>query len=209
MTGRGIAVSTDASGRYTQLDPYTGAQLALAEAYRKQLRRFREHYADAGSQLQQRAMQAGAPSAEAYCHALKGVVGNLSATALYDQVADIDARLQQGQPPDAAALAEMQVRLQAVIDDIDHLTLSPALQPAPAPAPLNPVEINQRLERLAHALDYDLGAAEPLILELRAGVSGTPLEPEIAAIATQVDRFAIDEALNQLNTLQERLKPAN
>jgi phosphoribosylformylglycinamidine synthase len=33
-TGRGIAVSTDASGRYTQLDPYTGAQLALAEAYR-------------------------------------------------------------------------------------------------------------------------------------------------------------------------------
>ncbi len=33
-TGRGIAVSTDAFGRYTQLDPYAGAQLALAEAYR-------------------------------------------------------------------------------------------------------------------------------------------------------------------------------
>ncbi len=33
-TGRGIAVSTDASGRYTLLDPFTGAQLALAEAYR-------------------------------------------------------------------------------------------------------------------------------------------------------------------------------
>ena len=33
-TGRGIALSTDASGRYTQLDPSTGAQLALAEAYR-------------------------------------------------------------------------------------------------------------------------------------------------------------------------------
>lgn len=33
-SGRGIAISTDASGRYTKLDPYTGAQLALAEAYR-------------------------------------------------------------------------------------------------------------------------------------------------------------------------------
>ncbi|GAC57977.1 phosphoribosylformylglycinamidine synthase 2 [Gordonia hirsuta DSM 44140 = NBRC 16056] len=33
-TGRGIAISTDASGRYTYLDPYRGAQLALAEAYR-------------------------------------------------------------------------------------------------------------------------------------------------------------------------------
>ncbi|MCB1290135.1 phosphoribosylformylglycinamidine synthase subunit PurL [Mycolicibacterium sp.] len=34
QTHRGVAVSTDASGRYTQLDPYAGAQLALAEAYR-------------------------------------------------------------------------------------------------------------------------------------------------------------------------------
>ncbi|MBA0047961.1 phosphoribosylformylglycinamidine synthase subunit PurL [Mycobacterium sp. NPDC050853] len=34
QTGRGIALATDASGRYTVLDPYTGAQLALAEAYR-------------------------------------------------------------------------------------------------------------------------------------------------------------------------------
>jgi phosphoribosylformylglycinamidine synthase II len=30
----GIALSTDGNGRYTKLDPYTGAQLALAEAYR-------------------------------------------------------------------------------------------------------------------------------------------------------------------------------
>ena len=33
-SGRGIALSTDASGRYTRLDPYAGARLALAEAYR-------------------------------------------------------------------------------------------------------------------------------------------------------------------------------
>jgi len=30
----GIAIATDANGRYGQLDPYAGAQLALAEAYR-------------------------------------------------------------------------------------------------------------------------------------------------------------------------------
>jgi phosphoribosylformylglycinamidine synthase len=33
-TGRGIAVSTDCNSRYVALDPYHGAQLALAEAYR-------------------------------------------------------------------------------------------------------------------------------------------------------------------------------
>ncbi|WAL65747.1 phosphoribosylformylglycinamidine synthase subunit PurL [Amycolatopsis cynarae] len=33
-TGRGVAVSTDCNSRFVYLDPYTGAQLALAEAYR-------------------------------------------------------------------------------------------------------------------------------------------------------------------------------
>jgi phosphoribosylformylglycinamidine synthase len=33
-TDLGVAVATDGNGRYTKLDPYTGAQLALAEAYR-------------------------------------------------------------------------------------------------------------------------------------------------------------------------------
>ncbi|GAB2655390.1 phosphoribosylformylglycinamidine synthase subunit PurL [Saccharopolyspora gloriosae] len=33
-TGRGVAIATDCNARYTRLDPYAGAQLALAEAYR-------------------------------------------------------------------------------------------------------------------------------------------------------------------------------
>jgi len=33
-SGLGVALATDANGRYTYLDPYHGAQLALAEAYR-------------------------------------------------------------------------------------------------------------------------------------------------------------------------------
>ena len=33
-SGLGVAISTDANGRYCQLDPFVGSQLALAEAYR-------------------------------------------------------------------------------------------------------------------------------------------------------------------------------
>ncbi|WP_309080544.1 phosphoribosylformylglycinamidine synthase subunit PurL [Zhihengliuella sp.] len=33
-SGLGVAIATDANGRYTYLDPYAGAQLALAESYR-------------------------------------------------------------------------------------------------------------------------------------------------------------------------------
>ena len=34
VSGLGVALATDANGRYCQLDPYAGAQLALVEAYR-------------------------------------------------------------------------------------------------------------------------------------------------------------------------------
>lgn len=34
QSGLGVAISTDANGRYCQLDPYEGARLALGEAYR-------------------------------------------------------------------------------------------------------------------------------------------------------------------------------
>jgi len=34
QTGLGVAISVDGNGRYARLDPYAGAQLALAEAYR-------------------------------------------------------------------------------------------------------------------------------------------------------------------------------
>jgi phosphoribosylformylglycinamidine synthase subunit PurL len=33
-TNRGVAIATDGNGRFARLDPYAGAQLALAEAYR-------------------------------------------------------------------------------------------------------------------------------------------------------------------------------
>jgi phosphoribosylformylglycinamidine synthase len=33
-TGLGVAIATDGNGRYARLDPYAGAQLAVAEAYR-------------------------------------------------------------------------------------------------------------------------------------------------------------------------------
>ena len=34
QTGLGVALATDCNGRFAYLDPYAGAQLALAEAYR-------------------------------------------------------------------------------------------------------------------------------------------------------------------------------
>ncbi|MDP1927020.1 MAG: response regulator [Thiobacillus sp.] len=187
----------------SSLNTYEGVRRigGKTDAYRKQLRRFREHYSDAVAQLQRLVADQSVQQAEEYCHVLKGVTGNIGAEALYGKVAAIDVRLRQGALPDASELDAMRTLLEQVLHDIDSLDASTVATSTPAAAPLAANHLQDRLERLAYALAYDLGAAEPLLVELRQGVAGTPLETEIAAIAALVDVFDIETALVHLKAL--------
>lgn len=176
------------------------------DAYIRQLRRFREHYAGAADTLRQLAESGPLREVQEYCHALKGVAGNLGAMALYESVNAIDAQLKQGVRPDAVALDDMQQCLQALMHDIDSLRVPAAAAAAPI-VPFAPAELHARLEQLARALESDLGRVEPLLDELRAGVDGSPLAGDIDALAAQVDVFAIDEARVQLDALLGSLNP--
>jgi G3E family GTPase len=102
-------------------------------------------------------------------------------------------------------LDTLQVLLQDVMRDIDHLAISSKPTMAPVVVLLDAGQLRERLQRLKEALDHDLGDAEPLLAELRSGVSGTPLEADIAAIAAKVDVFDIDAAQRQLSQLHEHL----
>ena len=183
-------------------------------AYRRQLQRFRAHYPDAVDELERRLAAEGVEAAEAYCHALKGVAGNLGAQNLYQQVAAIDEDLKRGQPPEAAALKALRGRLGEVMADIDRLanseTAGAASEAARAAGPplLRPERVQELLAKLEQALDMDLGAAEPLLETLKTGVRGTPLEPAIAALAAQVDVFDIDAARQSLAALSPRMTTA-
>ena len=176
-----------------------------ADAYRKQLRRFREHYPNAVAELRSMAAEQGAQRAEEYCHALKGLTGNLGAHALYENISALDAQLKQGTLPDAAALNETNALLQQVMREIDGLSASATQASSPAIAPLTMGALRALLTRLGHALEYDLGAAEPLLTELRAGTAGTPLETEIATVAALADAFDIDAAQAKLKQLEASL----
>jgi len=176
------------------------------DAYTRQLRRFRENYAHAADELQRRVTDQNLQQAQEYCHALKGVIGNIGAMALFDKVSEIDVALKQGHLPEAVALDAVNVLLQDVMRDIDSLATAPKQAIAPAAVALGPDQIRERLERLKEALDYDLGSAESLLAELSAAVIGTPLEAAIADIAARVDVFDIDAAQALLSTLDDRSK---
>lgn len=171
-------------------------------AYRKQLKRFREHYAHADGELQQ-LLQAGEwVPAENFCHSLKGVAGNLGAHALYTCIATIDELLKQQQLPGPDALAQFGDLLRQVIGDID--SLAPASK-AEGCARLSRETALSKVTLLIEALTTDLGAAESLVAELSCGLAGGEFEITMNQIAAQVDVFNIDRALADLTDLQQRL----
>jgi len=186
----------------TSLDVHDGLRRigGKADAYRRQLRRFREHYPGAIAELRRLLAENDLGRAEAHCHALKGVTGNLGAHALYRQITAIDTRLKQGQVPDEVALEEVEAAWAQAMQEIDGIAAAPAPGLA-ASTPLTPAALRELLSLLEHALKYDLGAAEPLLTRLRSAVAGTPFEAEVAAVALLVDVFDIDAALAQLHKL--------
>ncbi len=178
-------------------------------AYRKQLRRFRERYPDAIGDLRRLAAAGGFQAAEDFCHALKGVCGNIGATALYAALEHIDTILKQGVMPPQATLDAAATLLNSVSADIDSLSNAPAMSEYAVARSLSGEEIRAQLDRLAAALEYDLGAVEPVLAELRAGTRGHDVEAGVAALAAQVDVFAIDEALALLSKIREDLPRQN
>jgi len=214
--GRQIGTADRATGEIPQelaalasLDARDGIRRigGKVDAYRKQLRRFREHYPDPVGELRRLVEEQGLERAAEYCHALKGVSGNIGAVALYGKIAEIDARLKQGRTPTETEWEGSRISQQQVIADIDSLAAAAAPAPAVGP-PLNRAEIVERLDRLADALEHDLGAAEPILAELRSGMAGDTSEPILGEVSAKVDVFAVDDALAQVNVLRRRFKPA-
>ncbi|NMF97653.2 response regulator [Aromatoleum toluolicum] len=193
-------------GALTSLDAGEGIRRigGKADAYRKQLARFRRRHVDAVAELCRLVAAGDAQRAEECCHALKGVTGALGAHALYEKISVIDALLKQGVLPDAAVLDEADALLLRLMDEIDGLGDSSGAIPRPA-APLAPDTLRELLARLGEALDNDLGAAEPLLAELRAGLAGTPLEADITSVGALVDVFDIDAARARLKGLEVSL----
>ena len=178
-----------------------GGQVA---AYRRQLSRFREHYSSAVDTLRQRLTESNAV-AEAYCHALKGVAGNLGAHPLFALLTQIDQGLKQDERPDEDTLAALETQFAAVMDDIASLAPpTPPADPA-ATTPLTERDLDAQLDQLDAALELDIGAAEPLLAALRAGTRGTELERTIDEIAAHIDLFEIDEAVVAIERLRTRL----
>jgi signal transduction histidine kinase/DNA-binding response OmpR family regulator/HPt (histidine-containing phosphotransfer) domain-containing protein len=186
----------------THLDAADGVRRigGRVEPYRKQLRRFHAQYGDAIAVLRRLLAQSDLAAAEAHCHMLKGVAGNIGARALFAHVSEIDVQLKQDVIPDAGLLDTAETLLRGVLADIESFSGSET-QPSPSSEPSSPAVLRDLVGRLKEALGSDLGAVEALLDDLARGVSGTPLQAPVAEIAGRIDRFDLDTALALLESL--------
>ena len=195
------ALPSDLQG-LKSLDVATGIRRigGKAESYRRQLRRFRERYADAIVVLEKITSESGVAAAEDYCHALKGVAGNIGATELFQKIAAADNQLKLGQLPDRQQFNDMAGLLQQLLADIDSILPVSTEEDHSEKSALTKEDIREKLNSLAWALEFDLGQTESVLAELKAGRLGA-LKPEIDLIAAQVDTFDIDNALISIRKL--------
>ncbi|QIK37484.1 response regulator [Caldichromatium japonicum] len=189
------------------LDVHAGIQRigGKIDAYRKQLSRFHQRYTQASLELESLACDQGPAVAQSRCHALKGLIANLGAKTLFDQINAIDDCLKRNQLPPADAWQALHRHWQTLIDEIDGLERSTPVEGPAQSKTLSPDELRDLVERLLRALNDDLGAIDHLLSELRAGTTGTGIEDELAAIAADCEVFAIDEALARTQRLRQTL----
>jgi phosphoribosylformylglycinamidine synthase subunit PurL len=117
VTGLGVAVATDCNGRYAKLDPYAGAQLALAEAYR--------NVATAGATplAVSDCLNFGSPEDPAvmwqFAEATRGLADGCQALGVPVTGGNVSLYNQTG---DTAILPTPVVAVLGVIDDVDRRT---------------------------------------------------------------------------------------
>ncbi|HVR53280.1 MAG TPA: response regulator, partial [Pseudorhodoferax sp.] len=196
------------------LDTRAGLRRMLGKVplYRQLLRKFMADQAGTPQAIAQ-ALQAGdAATAERLAHTLKGVAGNLGATALEQQAAALEEALRAQPPhPETSVLLERTAAgLQQLIE-----ALRPHLPPAdPAPAPPAPAGMAtaaaaaaaaaaptaaaaELLQRLGQLLEQgDVEAAE--LLQAHAAVLEPVLGPHRAQLAQAVADYDFDAALDAL-----------
>ena len=174
------------------------------DAYLKQLKRFRERYSTAIDDLQQLIMEKGLREGEEYCHALKGVLGNLGANELFIAINAVDSLLKQEQSPAPAQFEHLRGLLNQIMNEIDNLNTFICIKPSETTLLVHD-ELIVKLKALIHLLENDFGAAELLLNEIRSGVVGSEFEQVVGEIAAKIDVCAIDEALAAIGSLLSHL----
>jgi PAS domain S-box-containing protein len=177
------------------------------DLYQRLLKGFAKTQHDFGAQF---AAATDGDTALHLAHALKGLAGNVGATALHRQATALEALLQprpDGAPADphaAPVQAQLQQTLQAlqvVLQDIERLH-----RPHPDAAPCSPADLaddtlRPHWLRLRHLIEDNDAQARELLHEVLHTRTGLRAHPQVQALQKALEHYDFDSAQALLDTL--------
>lgn len=180
------------------------------QAYRKQLRRFRQHFADAIQDLRNIVFnEKDIASAGVYLNALQGVSGNIGASSLFRYVSHLSSHLRENRPLEEKNLQRLESLLKDVFRDIDSLPPEKISASNVEKSPFSPAALLAKTDELLATLENDLGESEQHLTQLCEIANGSEFETLTEAIAAQLDKFNIEQASLLLGDLKQRLTLAS
>ena len=176
------------------------------QLYLKILRRFRSSQADAVARIRSSVDNQDLETAQRDAHTLKGVAGNIGATAVYLAAGQVEQLLDRGRERPGeklqVLLSQLQGKLDPVIAGLGVLDEDEATSfPGPG-AGLDVDRVRKLLMQLRALLEADDVDAEQPIDALKPLLAGTAQEPLLAQLAEYVDGYDFDDALSIMSELE-------
>lgn len=168
--------------------------------YRKLLLQFREDFENTGAALRQ-AWTIDRQQFRALLHALKGVAGNLGATALWRECETLEAVManeQQAQPQLESVVCELQKAL-------EELAKVPREAEPSGSAELTVEQLRAALLKLRSGLEEGDAECQEQLAPLQGSLLGRGWAQELKALQRLLDNFEFDEAAEEVSALLERL----
>ena len=179
-----------------------------AKLYRKLLIKYRDGEGDFEARFQ--AARGDGDAAVRCAHTLKGVSGNVAAFGVREAALALELACREGRAADEidGLLDAVVSRLTPVIEALGALD-GPA-ETAEAPTgELDRPKIDALIERLRGLLEEDDTDAADVIEVLEPLLAGTPHVERLDAVASAVEEYDFEEALEALETLEESLPATN
>ncbi|MDK9706194.1 MAG: transporter substrate-binding domain-containing protein [Desulforhopalus sp.] len=173
-------------------------------SYRKTLAKFVAGEAEAMARVQASLAAGQRLDARREAHTLKGVAGNIGATALQEEAAELEARLAASDGEVAASLLQrVEERLHATLRIIEAALAAGELPPSAAgPSRETIADLLDELDRRIDNFDASAGEwSEKLI----AGLQASPLQQQAVELGQLLESYRFDEAKELLARLRTGL----
>ncbi|MFZ4616571.1 MAG: Hpt domain-containing protein, partial [Rectinemataceae bacterium] len=165
------------------------------------LARFAEDHRGDGDRIAAALERGDAGTAELLAHGLKGVAGNIGATAIQKATSGLEDILRHGEDPLAreAALVALRAALAATLDELEPIILArfQAKQDVRLTSPERMAAILAELGRLVE--DFDLEAVN-YFKEMRSELLGSFGEERLAQLEARLTAYEYEEAARWLRS---------